>query len=217
MAKSNKGKIYIEEFGMDRDFRWIVEYNYSSAFNGKGDTIISNVKIQEASVLAILNSMSLRYGGPCGVEKYCADRILRYHRVWEHDLWDIPIFGGYYGDEIREVRYRGFEAINRHLLQMLELKEDTDKLFFVLELEYGYILDCLVGKIFHLEKIQKSKLLYNEVYCRKIDYVKEYEEYPQDMARGICVKQGDNYRLIDGYHRVGMVRDNNPFPMYVGI
>lgn len=139
--------------------------------------------------------------------KYCVDRLLVARKIWDSDKWEVRVQWGYYGQEIDGVYLKNAEAIENEVNKLLGLS-DADKLKYVLNLEYGYILDVLENKAFEICEVDKSSIIFGqEGHYKKCDkdIVEKYRDY--ELPRGICVKDGTKYRVIDGYHRISACQD----------
>jgi hypothetical protein len=151
------------------------------------------------------------------VEKYCVDRILRIHKIYESDNWYIQIGGGYYGEEVYKVTLECgvVSAINDDLIELEKIESDSNKIKFILRREYGYLLDVIKDLKFSIEKIKRDDIkIPNDHYHGKISaanyvmYLTEsyYTNVPQtynfDGPVGV-LREDDagNLILVDGYHR----------------
>lgn len=134
--------------------------------------------------------------------QYCIERLIANAGWYNSDNYDITIYGGYYGQEIGSVLFTGSLSLDNKIEEML-LLSDKQKVEYILEEEYGYILDSLLGMNYSVEQISKSDIFIgNENYSRKLDKVRlsMYTEY--SLPLGIARRDGEKYRLVDGYHRV---------------
>jgi hypothetical protein len=72
-----------------------------------------------------------------------------------------------------------------------------------LKLEYGYLLDCVesVASVSIIEVSPNAICTPQMEYFKKVDkdVIEEYKD--RNLPIAVCVKHGDKYRLIDGYHR----------------
>lgn len=137
---------------------------------------------------------------------YTIDRILRINKVYEKYNWDIQVCGGYYGQEIGEVLLEDSIAIKieKQLEEAFDIIDLTKRIEYLLTLEYGYILPELKGRSYQVLSIERDKVIfgsdnqYRKVAGEKLDHYsdKNYLSY-----RGVVMPRGDEYRLIDGYHR----------------
>lgn len=142
---------------------------------------------------------------------YCIDRIIRTSKILDLSSWEVDVGGGYYGEEVNGVRLDA-SVINDLITSLTELENlsPVDKVKKLLEREYGYVLP-------RLEKLSDAKVvevdldsikLFNDEYLRKIskDTVDFYKDY--NLPRGVCVKAGKLYSVVDGYHRMLSAQKN---------
>ena len=80
---------------------------------------------------------------------------------------------------------------------------DIEKIFYVLKLEYGYILESIAScKNVEIKTVSNSQIVLGQMnYYKHLqpDVVESYNNYK--LPRGIFVHCSDKYRIIDGYHR----------------
>jgi hypothetical protein len=163
----------------------------------------------------------LLYGGET-VDKYCIYRILVINKVYETSNWEVIVTGGYYGDEIESVEIDHFlaEKISEQCDHLFTLSTLADKLKFVLKLDYGYILEDIQGHDFELISIYKSeidfkKLNQNHINLCKIEPLDFYYESQYNLPRGIIRGTTDDYRIIDGFHRILAAKDRSKFEVFL--
>jgi len=153
------------------------------------------------------------------VVRYCVDRILMAYKLYESDLWRIETVGGYYGEEIGDVTLSldVVRLCDEAIAKVMAMKDDNERFVFVLELEYGYLLDILKGKNFVLKDVRKSDLVFGQVdHYRKLEkrVIESYRHYK--LPRGVCVAiDGGKYRVIDGYHRCAAVDGNRKCSVFI--
>lgn len=156
------------------------------------------------------------YKDKTDIEKYCIDRILTCLKVYDPKKWEVKTTDGYYGEEIDGVYFLDFEIQNK-IEELLKLENDNEKIEFVLKLEYGYLLESIKDCNWSIEKTTKNKIIFpQEFYLSKLDknIVSMYKEYP--FARGIVLQDGENYKVIDGYHRLSAAPPRAKFTVIVG-
>lgn len=212
-AKSKPKKVK-SLLGMD--LKYCVEYDYDTDRNCHEhgcDSIcrcgtISDCRVRIVDIRSIAQEI---YGkGLSDTEKYCIERILVAHKVYQTSHYEIPIVSGYYGQEVGNITLDGYiaRACDADIEKMLSKRGDSRKIEFVLEIEYGYVLSILKGRKFEIVKVAKNDLVFGqEDHYRRLDkdVVKMYElddERGRDgLPRGVCIRDGSRYRVIDGYHR----------------
>ena len=160
------------------------------------------------------------YGGE-KVDKYCIYRILVQNKAYGTENWRVNISSGYYGDEIEDVTM-DFEMYKKIDDQCQKLKEFTtlkDKIDYVLLLEYGHLLDDLKDVDYELVAIYKNhidfkKLNQNHIKNVKMMDLQYYSHKNYILPRGIVRGDTDNYKIIDGYHRIIASNDKIPFLVF---
>jgi hypothetical protein len=163
---------------------------------------------------------SIIFGTGKEIDIYCIDRILRLYKIYDPNIWNIDICGGYYGDEIGNITLDSNIAskIEKDINQVLLLSKFRDKVRFILNNEYGYILPEIEESDYEFTTINMSDVVFgSDAHYRKIQQENLDHYYPisYNGIRGIVVKHGDKYRIIDGYHRIyaRMIgKDKNPLP-----
>jgi len=147
------------------------------------------------------------YGIGKDIDIYTIDRILRSYKIWENQNWDIEIEGGYYGDEIDDVKIKEHIAdkIEAELLLVFSLPTLKEKIEYLLKVEYGKVLPELSNCSYESILIDKDDVIFgvekhlNKVMRKDLDF---YSDKNYNGIRGIVVKSGDKWRIIDGYHRI---------------
>ena len=138
------------------------------------------------------------------LERYGLERILSHYKYYDKDSWDIEVRGGYYGQEIGRVTLAIADSVMKTYEKFMKL-DPNKQVEFLLELEYGYLLDRVKNKTWEIKKLNKNDLNTNRDYYAKIENVERYKNYP--FILGIVVEGG----LIDGYHRVLGMSDQGNF------
>lgn len=201
---------------IDKNHYYEVEVEYDrSPCNGKmcNDicrcTTLSNVFVKCANPQELaLSAMPKDHINT--IVHYCFERILVNQQIWDQYSWDVEVDNGYYGEEIGKVMidYNTAASIKENVEKMMSLKTDIEKILFVLELEYGYVLSCLSGatdakiKVVKLDDIRIG----NTEYYRKIKTNKCLVSKHNYTAIAVCVPEEDKYRIIDGYHRYSLAK-----------
>ena len=148
--------------------------------------------------------------------KYCIARVLTSHKIYENNKWCIGIEGGYYGEEIADVKLeRSFaDEVEPIIHQILGAKTNKEKLFVSLIDEYGSILPELESrKDFEIIKVSiKDMFIGNNNWGKKVEH--SYNPYNKDYDGivGLCLNASNavayRYRIIDGYHRYFALKDH---------
>jgi hypothetical protein len=153
------------------------------------------------------------YGVGKDMDIYCIDRILRSSKIWESHLWNIEIMSGYYGQEIEEVKINSIIAskLEEDMLHAFSLATLTEKVEFLLKLEYGKILPELNGCRYEYEVIDMENLIFgsknhhSKVKSKELDF---YSDRGYKGIRGIVkkVENSNKLKVIDGYHRLSSTK-----------
>ena len=162
----------------------------------------------------------LLYGGEL-VDKYCIYRILSINKVWNTDLWEVNTSGGYYGDEVDNVTLdiSTLSKVSTQCSKLFEFTTLRDKLLYMIELEYGFVLDEIKDCDFELVTIYKNhidfkKLNQNHIKNVKMEDLSHYSEDKYDLPRGIVRGEIDNYKIVDGFHRIIGAGDKKSFEVF---
>ncbi len=138
--------------------------------------------------------------------KYCVERILRHFRPL-HDSanWDIEVEGGYYGEELGDVKLKPNVAETlATILHSLEDATDNQAVETALQVEYGFVLPTLKDKTWTLERVAVAELdLSNKHHAANLneEQVVSYRVNEKPIV-GLVLKLDGKYRVIDGYHRI---------------
>jgi hypothetical protein len=181
----------------DIDMNDLTEFFYSQIVDIKSKSGKRNEKIN-----------TLFYGGN-EIDKYCINRILTINKLWNKELWEVVVCPGYYGDEIDKILLdkKIFNKIVDEIDMSLFLDTIEDKVKYILELEYGKVIDLLNYNNFEIIEIDKSEIEFTnknhfEIVSKKD--LKFYKNYPYiyGVVSKNQKKHGKNYKIIDGYHRI---------------
>jgi hypothetical protein len=154
------------------------------------DERVENIKISEL-VKEICNSNDIIF-------RYCVWRLAVIHKLYEGSNWSVKVCGGYYGQEIDGISLENNEFVRD--VEMVEKLSTNERLEYVLNKEYGFLLDSLKGKNYIIKSVDFNDLMAgNEGYKKKVD--KNIYDQSYNLPIGIYLKQEDKYKLIDGYHR----------------
>ena len=147
------------------------------------------------------------YGIGKDIDIYTIDRILRSYKIWENENWNIEVEGGYYGQEAGDVTIKESIAdkIDEELWTVFSLPTLKEKIEYLLKVEYGKVLPELSNCSYESITIDKDDVIFgvekhlNKVMKKDLDF---YSDKNYNGIRGIVVKSGDKWRIIDGYHRI---------------
>ena len=146
------------------------------------------------------------------VDQYCINRILSKYKVWESDSYDINVDNGYYGQEISSVELSSFDEILDHCLIVVSMGSVNDKIRYVLNLEYGFVnfeSNDFVPILLDRSKIDKKSIKKNHLKSVLSEDLSHYNDDVYYLPRGIVRKVGNNYSIIDGYHRIFSTSQND--------
>lgn len=147
------------------------------------------------------------YGIGKDIDIYTIDRILRSYKIWENDNWNIEIEGGYYGQETGDITIKEAIAdkIEAELWTVFSLPTLKEKIEYLLKVEYGKVLPELSNCTYESILIDKDDVIFgvekhlHKVMRKDLDF---YSDKNYSGIRGIVVKSGDKWRIVDGYHRI---------------
>lgn len=167
-------------------------------------TTIENTRINHVSTNEVVKELSYTYSrNNSYIDKYCFDRICYALKIYDKYLYEVETCGGYYGEEVCGVYFENEEKIFTTYNELLSLNSDLEKIQYCLKLEYGYLLDCVesVTSASIIEVSPSTICTPQMEYFKKVDkdVIEEYKD--RDLPIAVCVRHGDKYRLIDGYHR----------------
>lgn len=133
---------------------------------------------------------------------YCIDRILRYHKAYDPELWEVSVCPGYYGEEIDGYHFSAMNDLIHNVVKMIKMSVNN-RIRYVLELEYGHILESLQTARFSEHTVSPDKITWgNPEYMMKKASRENLEYYKDhDLPVAICSMEGEKYKIIDGYHR----------------
>jgi hypothetical protein len=213
MGKTIKNLKYTVQDVMTYDYKWDgVEYDYNRSGCDCDDSIcrcttIDSVWVESIDLMQITKQISNMLEQD-GIGKYCVNRILTVCRMYEKDNWEIRTDSGYYGEEIDGI-YIDKTDVGFWLEKLIQCETDIDKIKTVLNLEYGHLLDSVksktkgtIQKLFNKDIIATQKEYYVKVDAKILSHYEKFE-----LPRAIVIKDGDYYKLIDGYHRICACKD----------
>ena len=145
--------------------------------------------------------------------EYCIDRLLRLHRVYESNAWDLSASMSYYGEEVNSVRLDSSIASNlgKDIAVLLATENPIE---FILQKEYDFLLPELIGQKWTVDSVPFKNIHLGAVrHMQKINQEasKIYANYTGVLA--VCLPAEDekeHYRVIDGYHRVTTMQREHP-------
>ncbi len=214
----------------DLDFHYDLEYDYRYDYNCQshgcdesgicrcGEIVDFEIKQLNTDIYSLAKKIAKHFvSKPDDIFVYCVDRLLVLKKVYETSSFDVNIGGGYYGEEIRDIKIESSitRALDNDISQLMKLS-DSDKIYFILEKEYGFVLDTIKECSFKFDHISQSDIVIpNADYSRKIskDEVEVYQSYPGPI--GVFRRDSKKYLLVDGYHRYLANKDKVSLPAIV--
>ena len=200
------GQIVDEEV-TDVDLSYIVENVYNTFFEDDDKkTRTRDEKINEVI-----------FGTGKDFDIYTIDRILRSSKIWDKNIWKINVGGGWYGQEVDSVKIISTVAskLEMQLFEALSINSFTERMEYLLMLEYGKLLPELEDCLYEIIQVKKEDLILGSksnveaVKDEMLTYgLKHYEEY--NGIKGVVIPKGDKFRVIDGYHRIYVNKNNYP-------
>ncbi len=135
---------------------------------------------------------------------YCIERIVSINKIYSNpDCFFIDIGPGYYGEEIDDVYIENVNLEN-DINEFINIKNNSERIEFILKLEYGEVFPKYKNKKWKVESINKNDVFIpSSSHMQKIDRdkIKFYEKSSYTHPRGIYVYKNSKYELVDGYHR----------------
>ena len=167
-------------------------------------TTIERAWVESINIKLIIKKLYDKYcKEPSEINEYCFDRICSVFKIYDKDYYEVESCGGYYGEEIEGVYFDNEKKVVKAFNNVLDFDSDIEKIKFILELEYGYLLD----------KVSKATVAYilpvptrhitipQQEYFVKLDkeVIENYKNTKLPIA--VCLEDGGYYKLVDGYHR----------------
>jgi len=205
----------------DRDFHYSMDLDYNTEHdcaNAGCDSEgicrcgkIVDIKIEStnmADIYSVFSEVTLN----SDILGYCINRLLYINKLWSkenHDVWEVNVGGGYYGEEIESVKmcHDVQKALESQIIRLIDTASDTDKIKYVLKMEYGYLLDSIKDtRHAQIIDIWRSSIKVGQPdHYKKLDInvIEDYKKTVNKLKLPICVckKESGYVRLIDGYHR----------------
>lgn len=137
------------------------------------------------------------------VDIYTFDRIFRINKVFSPDVWSIDISNGYYGEQIDGcfLHESIVENICNQINESMNILNLSERIEYLLKLEYGYILDDIHECQYRVDFINRKDIRFNNYYRKEVNKCKFYSDNVYKNIRAVVLKKEDYYQLVDGYHR----------------
>jgi hypothetical protein len=174
-------------------------------------TTIERAWVESIDVKDVINELYRKYKKEHSeINEYCFERICVAFKIYDKDNYEVESCYGYYGEEIGGVYFEDEEKIVSAYNALLNLESDIEKIKYVLELEYGYLIDRVKIKTSaKIEEVNTEKIkLPQQEYFVKLskEVIEDYKN--RELPVAVCIKEKDRfhdaydrYILIDGYHR----------------
>lgn len=135
---------------------------------------------------------------PTKFETYCIQRLMVHHGCYQGENYDIGITGGFYGQEIGQIRFSHMNDLGHDIWKMMALPTDRDKLMYVFELEYGFIADIVK----ETDSVELVEIELGQIQpSAGAVMLKRQKAYLYEMTDEMVVGVVMNNLLIDGNHR----------------
>ena len=167
-------------------------------------TTIERAWVESINVKLVIKKLYDKYcKDHSEINEYCFDRICSAFKIYDKDYYEVESCGGYYGEEIEGVYFENEKKVVEAFNEVLEFDSDIEKIKFVLELEYGYLLDKVKSATvaYILPVPTRHITLPQQEYFVKLDreVIEDYKNRKLPIA--VCLESGGWYKLVDGYHR----------------
>jgi hypothetical protein len=204
-----------ESFFSSSQIRYLTEdYTYDTITNcdeyGCDDEGICRCsRIENARVNSVpdfKSSIKYFFKKQSELDQHCIERVLNSLDFYDASNWEILTCGGYYGEEMDGFEFCDSQKAIQKLDELLSLKEDYEKINFILKFEYGYLLDSIKDKTdWKIKTVLVEKVrVGNKDYYQKLNQSK-VEDYSKKLESDdiicICKQVEDDYIIVDGYHR----------------
>lgn len=167
--------------------------------------VITDFKPTKFDATEFINNLIFdQYGRELSMmDAYACDRVIRASKLTKGSFEGGGV-GGYYGEELLvEINREQLEFIAKNLYAVEFLQSNIDKIKYLLELEYGYLLDTIKNATSaEFITIDKSQIIQSQEDYRKKVEVSEFYSQEYHLPTAIVNEVSPNhYRILDGYHR----------------
>lgn len=142
-------------------------------------------------------------------DKYCIYRILVTNRVFDAGSWEPTWEHNYYGEEVSSIDLIPYRKVNEEIEKVVSMENLSDKIKFVLTLEYGRVLERLQDLDFTIVMANRDDIVLGQtnhqttVGLKNLDF---YSDRKYDLPRGVAYSDGTKWRIVDGYHRISQTK-----------
>ena len=140
---------------------------------------------------------------------YCIENILKKAELFNVDSWKYKHRQGYYGQEIEyfTINEEKRSVILHMINDVIKIDSLEGKVKFLLNLEYGYVLDYLRDCKWNIELVDRESIYFPQVnHYKKAKKGKIYKNRKSDSIMGICLKENGVYKVVDGYNRISQTK-----------
>lgn len=142
--------------------------------------------------------------------KYCIGRLLVIYKLYDPDNWELNTCGGYYGEEFDHASMCSsiWKKLEIDINTLVRLSSDK-RIEFILEKEYGYLLDRCTQCNWAEKRVSPSDINFpNEIYHSKIDPASNFTVNFDEPIGIVLSDSGDQGKvvLVDGYHRCSVAK-----------
>lgn len=206
-------------FGSVYDIDYDCDYQYNCEAEGCG-SICRCVKIKNLSIRNLnfglkdlhinksykdkANKKKSKSYNKTPIDSYCFDRLMRIYKTYDKNLYKLSIGDGYYGEEVVGFQFENMDSFCKSVEKVLSLDNEIDKIKCVLNEEYSYVLDSIENvKSVSIENVDLNIICLNNDYLMRLkkDACQNNYNFEPEVPVGVLLKSGNDYRLIDGYHR----------------
>lgn len=156
------------------------------------------------------------YGGK-EVDLYCINRILSINKVWHFKSWELKVVKGYYSQTVEvSIEENLFKKIENEIFTICEMNKLSERINFLLNLEYGFIPENLKESKFKIIKISKSQIDWSKINSKHLENIIKnnyYDDY--NLIRGVVKKVGKKFIIIDGYNRITSAMFPRMFKVFI--
>lgn len=167
--------------------------------------VINNVQVLEIDFLGVIEWIEYKMGLSFDlIQRYCIDRVLTHYRLYQEQNWRIKTeidlnldraqIGGIYirPDFAREIESR---------INTLDTWSTNGQLALIYKMEYDIVPSAINKCNWEAKRIDKDQLEISEDGETDIDdeLLSNYQGY--NLPRGLCVKNNNKYKVIDGRYR----------------
>ena len=218
----------MKKYNFEKTNLWcVVDYDYERSAchcdsHETGDycrcTTIEHAWVENVNVNDVVEALYSRQNKTdYYFDKYCFDRICYAFKVYDKNFYEVESTYGYYGEEIKGVWFDNEEKVSTAYCEMLALNTAIEKIKYCLKLEYSYLIDCVesANSATIIEVSPNNIRLPQTEYFIKVDknVIEEYKN--RDLPIAVCIRDGDCYRLIDGYHRFAANKERDSVDIIV--